>query len=43
MKTAFIGKNNSTQKNDQQLLEQLYAQIGQMKVELDFFKKSAWD
>jgi len=42
MRNAFVGKNNSVQKTDQQLLEQLYAQIGQMKVELDFLKKSVW-
>jgi hypothetical protein len=43
MKNAFVGKNNSAQRTDQQLLDQLYAQIGQMKVELDFLKKSVWE
>ena len=42
IKQVFAGKNNSIQKNEQQLIEQLYAQIGQMKVELDFLKKSVW-
>jgi transposase-like protein len=42
VKQAFSGKNASLQKNDQELVEQLYKQIGQMKVELDFLKKSVW-
>jgi len=42
MKNAFVGKSNSVRNTDQQLLDQLYAQIGQMKVELDFLKKSVW-
>ena len=42
IKQAFCGKNNSVEKYDQQLIEQLYKQIGQMKVENDFLKKSVW-
>ena len=42
IKQAFCGKNNSAEKNDQQFIEQLYKQIGQMKVENDFLKKSVW-
>jgi transposase len=43
IKNAFIGKSSTTQKTDKSLLDQLYAQIGQMKVELDFLKKSVWE
>jgi len=43
IKNAFAGKNISAQKNNQHLLDQLYAQIGQMKVELDFLKKNVWE
>ena len=43
VKNAFAGKKGSGQKTDQQLIEQLYMQIGQMKVELDFLKKSVWE
>lgn len=42
VKQAFAGKKSSLHKNDQELIEQLYNQIGQMKVELDFLKKSVW-
>ena len=42
VKQGFTGKNDCVQKNEQKLIEQLYTQIGQMKVELDFLKKSAW-
>lgn len=42
IKQAFGGKSDTLQKNDQELTEQLYKQIGQMKVELDFLKKSVW-
>jgi len=43
IKQIFLGKNNSPQKNEQQLIEQLYKQIGQMKVEIDFLKKNIWE
>jgi len=42
IKEAFNGKQKALQKNNQELTDQLYTQIGQMKVELDFLKKSAW-
>ena len=43
VKNTFIGKKNTAQRTEHQLLDQLYAQIGQMKVELDFLKKSVWE
>lgn len=42
IKEAFCSKNGSTRKNEQESTEHLYTQIGQMKVELDFLKKSVW-
>ena len=42
IKEAFNGKHATLQKSNQELTDQLYTQIGQMKVELDFLKKSAW-
>lgn len=42
VKSVFTGKNINTQSNDQHLVEELYKQIGQMKVELDFLKKNVW-
>lgn len=42
IRQGFCGKNNSLQKSEQELIEQLYKQIGQMKVEIDFLKKSVW-
>ena len=35
----FSNKSNSSQKKQQQLEAQLYQQIGQLKVELDWLKK----
>jgi len=43
IKQIFLGKNSSPQKNEEQLIEQLYKQIGQMKVEIDFLKKNIWE
>jgi transposase-like protein len=43
IKQIFLSKNISPQKNEQQLIEQLYKQIGQMKVEIDFLKKNIWE
>jgi transposase-like protein len=43
VKQSFSSKRDALQKNDQELTEQLYKQIGQMKVELDFLKKSVWE
>lgn len=42
IKKAFCTKGNLVEKSEQLLVEQLYKQIGQMKVEIDFLKKSAW-
>lgn len=42
IKEAFCNKNDSMQKSTQESNEHLYTQIGQMKVELDFLKKSVW-
>ena len=42
IKEAFCNKGGSAQKQAQESTEHLYTQIGQMKVELDFFKKSVW-
>lgn len=42
IKDAFSGKSAAVQKNVQESTDHLYTQIGQMKVELDFLKKSAW-
>jgi len=39
IKEAFCSK---AKKNEQESTEHLYTQIGQMKVELDFLKKSVW-
>lgn len=45
IRQVFMGKSSSLQKSScgQELIEKLYAQIGQMKVELDFLKKSVWE
>jgi transposase-like protein len=37
----FLGRTAKTAKTDEQLKEQLYSQIGQLKVELDWLKKKA--
>ena len=42
IKKSFCSKNGAAKKNEQESTEHLYAQIGQMKVELDFLKKSVW-
>jgi transposase len=42
IKKAFCTRGNLVEKSEQLLVEQLYKQIGQMKVEIDFLKKSAW-
>ena len=39
----FTNKGSKGNNSDQKLIEQLYQQIGQMKYELDFLKKSVWD
>lgn len=42
IKRSFCARGNLVEKSEQLLVEQLYKQIGQMKVEIDFLKKSAW-
>lgn len=41
MPAVFGGSGSTTSDEDSPALEKLYAQIGQLKVELDFLKKSA--
>ena len=41
MAVIFSGNNPSTTDHDDSEIEKLYAQIGQLKVENDFLKKSA--
>lgn len=43
IKSGFTDKKKNLVASDQQLTEKLYQQIGQMKVELDFLKKSEWE
>jgi len=38
---AFSGKRARAEKDDEELKSQLYQQIGQLKVELDWLKKKA--
>ena len=40
VKQCFTGKQSITHPVNEALIEQLYSQIGQMKVELDFLKKN---
>jgi len=39
--TAFDSKKSKSVKNDEKLKEELYRQIGQLKVELDWLKKKS--
>ena len=39
LQLSFTGKNNSELKAKDELIEELYKQIGQLKVELDWLKK----
>lgn len=41
MSVVFAGKSSSSEGDNSVELEKLYAQIGQLKVENDFLKKSA--
>ncbi len=41
MPDAFSGKRARVEKDDEELKAQLYQQIGQLKVELDWLKKKA--
>ena len=36
---GFSGKREQKTKNDQELIQELYRQIGRLKVEVDFLKK----
>lgn len=36
---GFSGKREQKQKNDTELIQELYRQIGRLKVEVDFLKK----
>ena len=42
MSAAFSNAKESSTSEQEVPVEQLYAQIGKLKVELDFFKKSGW-
>jgi len=43
IKSGFNGKRKREEQNDQQLIDDLYRQIGQLKCENDFLKKSVWE
>lgn len=42
IKGSFSGKERRREQNDQELIDDLYRQIGQLKCENDFLKKTAW-
>lgn len=43
VKSSFIGSQQRQERSDQQLMDKLYQQIGQLKCENDFLKKSVWE
>jgi transposase len=43
IKSCFTGKLEKLDQSDQQLMDKLYQQIGQLKCENDFLKKSVWE
>jgi transposase len=43
IKSGFTGKHEKLDQRDQQLTDKLYQQIGQLKCENDFLKKSVWE
>ena len=43
VKSSFTGKQQKQEQNEQQLVDTLYRQIGQLKCENDFLKKSVWE
>lgn len=43
IKTGFISNPEKLEQGDGKLLEKLYGQIGKLKVENDFLKKSVWE
>lgn len=42
IKNGFTGKHEKSVKSNQQLVDDLYRQIGQLSCENDFLKKSVW-
>lgn len=42
IKSGFAGKQERSAKSEQQLENQLYQEIGKLKCENDFLKKSVW-
>ena len=42
IKSGFIGKQEKVIQNDKSMIEELYRQIGKMKCENEFLKKSVW-
>ena len=42
IRTSFTGKQEKSAQSEQQLIDDLYTQIGQLSCENDFLKKSAW-
>ena len=43
IKSSFTGKQQKLEQSEQQLVDKLYQQIGQLKCENDFLKKSVWE
>ena len=43
VKSSFTGKQQKLEQRDHQLMDKLYQQIGQLKCEKDFLKKSVWE
>ena len=43
VKSSFTGKEQKREQSDQQLMDKLYQQIGQLKCDNDFLKKSVWE
>ena len=43
IKSSFTGKRQKQEQSEQQLMDKLYQQIGQLKCENDFLKKSVWE
>lgn len=42
MRSGFVGKQERSAKSEQELANQLYQEIGKLKCENDFLKKSVW-
>ena len=43
VKSSFNGKAEKVEKNQDQLVDRLYRQIGQLSCENEFLKKSVWE